>query len=96
MTRGIARTFQITQLLNEETALANVTLAIQARQGHSYSFFANARRDLTLLQPAMDVLRGAGLETRAGVRVEDLSHGEHKQLELAIASGRATQTVAAG
>lgn len=83
--RGLARTFQITELLREETALANVSLAIQARQGHSFRFFGNARRDVSLLEPAMKIIRDAGLASRAGVRVADLSHGEHKQLELAIA-----------
>ncbi len=83
--RGLARTFQITELLREETALANVALAIQARQGHSFRFFADARRERDLLDPAMAILRNAGLEHRARIHVAALSHGEHKQLELAIA-----------
>ena len=83
--RGLARTFQITQLLREETALANVALAIQARQGHSFRFFADARTDKSLTGPAMRFLQEAGLAARAHVEVAGLSHGEHKQLELALA-----------
>jgi len=83
--RGLARTFQITELLREETALANVALAIQARQGHSFHFFANARADASLREPAMSLLARTGLEQRADVEVSELSHGEHKQLELALA-----------
>jgi branched-chain amino acid transport system ATP-binding protein len=82
---GLARTFQITQLLGEETALANVALAVQARQGHSFRFWREAARDETLLAPARECLAAAGLGARAHVRVREMSHGEHKQLELAIA-----------
>jgi branched-chain amino acid transport system ATP-binding protein len=82
---GLARTFQITELLNEETALDNVALAVQARQGHSFRFLANASQDEGLRAPARDLLAQAGLAGREDVRVSELSHGEHKQLELAIA-----------
>ncbi len=82
---GLARTFQITELLREETTLANVALAIQARQGHSFYFFGDARRERALLDPAMAILRDAGLAQRAHIPVAALSHGEHKQLELAVA-----------
>ncbi len=83
--RGIARTFQITELLTEDTALANVALAVQAGQGHSFRFLAAAGADSSLLGPAHEYLSAAGLFDRADVRVSELSHGERKQLELAIA-----------
>jgi branched-chain amino acid transport system ATP-binding protein len=83
--RGIARTFQITELLTEDTALDNVALAVQAGQGHSFRFLGNAGADHSLLGPAHDYLSAAGLGERADVRVSELSHGERKQLELAIA-----------
>ena len=82
---GVARTFQITQLLNEETALDNVTVAVQARQGHSFRFWRDARSDPALQAPAKRVLAEVGLAARSGVRVADLAHGERKQLELAVA-----------
>jgi branched-chain amino acid transport system ATP-binding protein len=82
---GLARTFQITQLLAEETALANVALAVQATQGHSFRFWGPAVRDESLRAPAREHLAAAGLGARADVRVNEMSHGEHKQLELAIA-----------
>ncbi len=82
---GLARTFQITQLLGEETALGNVALAVQARQGHSFRFWARAGADESLRAPACDHLAAAGLAARAQVRVHEMSHGEHKQLELAVA-----------
>ena len=83
--RGLARTFQITELLREETALANVALAVQARQGHSFHFFGNARAERALLDPALQFLADVGMADRADIAVSELSHGEHKQLELAIA-----------
>lgn len=83
--RGLARTFQINQLLPDFTMLDNVALAVQARRGHSFRFFADARRDKGLRQRAREHLTTAGLAHRAEVRVADLSHGEQKQLEFAIA-----------
>ena len=83
--RGLARTFQINQLLPDFSMLDNVALAVQARQGHSFRFFADARRDKGLRQRAREHLTTAGLAHRAEVRVADLSHGEQKQLEFAIA-----------
>jgi len=83
--KGLARTFQITQLLPERTALDNVALAVQAGQGHSFHFFADARADKRLREPAFAQLAANGLAHRADVTVADLSHGEQKQLELAVA-----------
>jgi branched-chain amino acid transport system ATP-binding protein len=82
---GIARTFQITQLLADQTALDNVALAVQAGQGHSFRFLKSAANDASLRAPAREYLCAAGLGERADVVVAELSHGEHKQLELALA-----------
>ncbi len=83
--RGLARTFQINQLLPEFSMLDNVALAVQAQRGHSFRFFANARADRDLRQRARHHLAAAGLADRAEIKVGDLSHGEQKQLEFAIA-----------
>ncbi|HEV2508473.1 ABC transporter ATP-binding protein [Bosea sp. (in: a-proteobacteria)] len=83
--RGLARTFQINQLLPDFSMLDNVALAVQARQGHSFRFLGDARRDKSLRQRAREHLTAAGLAHRAEVKVADLSHGEQKQLEFAIA-----------
>src|SRR5689334_17272854 len=52
--RGLARTFQITQLLGDYSTLDNVAIAIQARAGHSFRFWSNARQDKKLRGPAME------------------------------------------
>ena len=82
---GLARTFQVTQLLNDYSALDNVALAVQARSGHSFHFWSDAREDQALREPAADYLDRVGLRNRAHVPVGELSHGEQKQLELSIA-----------
>ena len=82
--RGLARSFQIVQLLDDDTALANVALAVQARAGHSFRFWRAAGRDEALLAPARALLAQVGL-ARPETRVADLSHGERKVLELAVA-----------
>ena len=80
---GLARTFQITQLVPGFTARENVALAAQARLyptgGRPLRFWGRARPD-----PAADeALEAVRLLPRAGVRAQDLSHGERRSLELA-------------
>ena len=82
---GLGRSFQITQLCADFSVLDNVALAVQARQGHSYRFLRAAASDASLRNPAMEVLARVGLEARARTRVDALSHGERRQLELASA-----------
>ncbi len=82
---GMARSFQITSIFPRFTVLANVALAVQARSGHSFHFSKPAARDPELVDPAHSALETIGLQDRAGIVAEDLSHGERRQLELAMA-----------
>jgi branched-chain amino acid transport system ATP-binding protein len=82
---GLARTFQITSLLPEYTVLDNVAIAVQVRQGHSFRFWGDVRREAALREEALAFLETIGLAARADERVDNLSHGEQKQLELAVA-----------
>lgn len=83
--RGLARTFQITQLLPEFTVEGNVALAVQTERGHSFRFWADARRDPALRGPAQEYLARVGLLSRGSVPAGELSYGEQRQLELAVA-----------
>ncbi len=83
--RGLARTFQITQLLYEYTAEENVALAVQVRQGHSFRFWKNAHDEDELRKPARDYLGEVGLICRSLVPAGKLSYGEQRQLEVAVA-----------
>ncbi len=82
---GLARSFQITSLFLDFTALDNVALAVQAHAGHSFFFWHDARQEQALREPARAALARVGLSHRADVVVSNLSHGEHRQLELAMA-----------
>jgi branched-chain amino acid transport system ATP-binding protein len=82
---GLARSFQITSVFLDMTLLDNVALAVQAHHGHSYRFWKAARRDVALRQPAMELLSQVGLAERAHRLARSVSHGEHRQLEIAMA-----------
>ena len=82
---GIARSFQITSLVPDFSVLDHAALAMQARLGHSFRFWKNARRDPALVAPAREAVETVGLASRAKTLARDLSHGEARQLELAIA-----------
>jgi branched-chain amino acid transport system ATP-binding protein len=82
---GLARSFQITSLFLDFTALDNVALAVQAHAGHSFRFWRNARVDAALREPARAALASVGLAERADAPAADLSHGERRQLEIAMA-----------
>lgn len=82
---GIARTFQITSLLPGFSALENTALAVQARSGSSFRFFRTAAHERALNDEAMAALETVGLDDRADQPAGALSHGEQRQLELAVA-----------
>ena len=82
---GLARSFQITSLLPDFTAADNVALAAQAHDGHSFHFWGNARKESHLREAAHAALTRVGLAHRADVAVSELSHGEQRELELAVA-----------
>ena len=82
---GLARSFQITSLFPDFSAVDNVALAVQAHAGHSFRFWQDARSEDALRAPAYAVLVRVGLGARAEAPVASMSHGEHRQLELAMA-----------
>ncbi len=82
---GLARSFQVTSLFLDLSVLDNVALAVQAHAGHSFHFWRDARSEPELREPARAALARAGLAERANQPASALSHGEHRQLELAMA-----------
>jgi len=83
--KGFARSFQITSIYRDFTALDNVALAVQAHAGHSFRFWKPARAERRLRDPARAVLEEVGLAARADVLAANLAHGEQRQLEVAMA-----------
>ena len=82
---GLARSFQITTILPGFSTLENVAVAAQAHAGHSFRFLRPAAAEAELNDAAMAALETVGLTRRAGLRAGSLSHGEKRQLEIAIA-----------
>jgi branched-chain amino acid transport system ATP-binding protein len=82
---GLARSFQIAAVLTEYSALENVALAVQARSGSSFSFFGCAAREEAVNAPARAALARVGLLSRAKDPAGELSHGEKRSLEIAMA-----------
>ncbi|HEX6157781.1 MAG TPA: ABC transporter ATP-binding protein [Burkholderiales bacterium] len=82
--KGLARSFQITSVFPDFSALHNVALAVQAQLG-SGGFWRPAQRDPALLEPARALLGEVGLGARLNALAANMSHGEHRQLEVAMA-----------
>ncbi|MEM7747718.1 MAG: ABC transporter ATP-binding protein, partial [Pseudomonadota bacterium] len=84
---GLARSFQITSVFMQMSVLDNVALAVQAQAGHSFRFWSPARKSIELREPALTKLKTVGLAERQNVIASALSHGERRQLEIAMALG---------
>ena len=82
---GLARSFQVTSIFGEFTALDNVALAVQAHAGHSFRLWRPARGEAVLREPARAALAAVGLAHRADAPAAHLAHGEQRQLEIAMA-----------
>jgi branched-chain amino acid transport system ATP-binding protein len=82
---GIARSFQITNLLPSFTVAENLRVALRPRRGHSFVFLRDAARDPVLEQGAQAMIELLGLAGRGGAIARELAHGEQRQLELAMA-----------
>ncbi|MFT7571528.1 MAG: branched-chain amino acid transport system ATP-binding protein [Paracoccaceae bacterium] len=82
---GLARSFQITSVFRDFTALENVSLSIQAHAGHSFKFWKRASTDTDLTRPAQKILDDVGLGDKALTLAGSLAHGQQRQLEIAMA-----------
>ncbi len=82
---GMARSFQITSILPEFSVLENVAISAQAINGSSFRFWANASSQISVNEAALACLAEVGLEERAHIRAGEISHGEKRSLEVAMA-----------
>lgn len=81
---GVGRSYQKTNVFLTFTAFENCRLAAQSRQKSSMRFFRPAHRMADVNRAAEAALAAAGLEGRAGSIASALSHGEQRQLEIAM------------
>src|SRR3989442_1632030 len=86
---GLARTYQIPNLFPRLTALENCLLAVQALTGAKFHLHRALHRYPAFFARAHGVLEAVGLNDRAGEAVRNLSHGEQRQLQNALALARA-------
>lgn len=82
--KGIARSYQITNILPNATTLENVRIAAQSRR-HGWSLLSHHRRFRDIIDKAEAALDMVGLLVKADVLAANLSHGEQRNLEIAIA-----------
>ena len=82
--RGIARSYQITNILPNATTLENVRIAAQSRR-HGWSLLAHHRAYRDIIEKAEAVLEAVGLLSKANELAANLSHGEQRNLEIGVA-----------
>jgi len=83
--RGIARSYQVTNVFRAFSALENVVLAVQSGDGSSFGFWRPVQRERHLYERARELLNRVGLHQRCDVLAGALAHGEQRQLEVALA-----------
>ena len=83
--RGIARSYQVTNVFRAFSALENVVLAVQAGDGSSFGFWRPVHQERHLRERARELLTRVGLHQRCDVLAGALAHGEQRQLEVALA-----------
>lgn len=82
---GLGRTFQISALAMEDTVLQNAVLGALGASGRPFRFWRAALGDKDLRARAQDALERVGLQEHAATRTAELSHGQRRQLEVAVA-----------
>jgi branched-chain amino acid transport system ATP-binding protein len=82
--RGIARSYQITNILPNATTLENVRIAAQSRR-HGWSLLTHHRAYRDIVDRALAILEAVGLEGKEDELAANLSHGEQRNLEIGIA-----------
>jgi branched-chain amino acid transport system ATP-binding protein len=82
--KGIARSYQITNILPNATTLENVRIAAQSRR-HGWSLLTHHSAYRDIIEKAEVALEAVGLQQKAGELAANLSHGEQRNLEIGIA-----------
>ena len=82
---GLARSFQVSSVLPDFSVLRNVMVALMGAGGRVFRFWRPVAWDKALVERAQELLQATGLGARSAVKVAELSHGERRRLEIAMA-----------
>ena len=82
---GLGRTFQVSALAMEDTVLQNAVLGCLGAQSGSLRLFDSIMRPGALRTQANEALERVGLAEHAHKRTSEISHGQRRQLEIAVA-----------
>jgi branched-chain amino acid transport system ATP-binding protein len=82
---GLARSYQITSIFGRLSVLDNLSLAVQARSGSSFSFWRPVAREKQLYEEALSIAEEIGLRDKAHSVASTLAHGEQRALEVGLA-----------
>lgn len=82
---GLHRSYQITNVFPASTVMENVRIAAQAHGNDSYKLWRNTGSFETYVEEAHGILERVGLDTKSETEAANLSHGEKRQLEVAVA-----------
>jgi branched-chain amino acid transport system ATP-binding protein len=83
--KGLARSFQMMTLFDEYSARDNVIQALPEMRTMAWRVDYAVARDRKLDEAADEVLESVGLRARAHLRAKDLSYGDRRALEIAVA-----------
>lgn len=81
--RGLGRSFQVSSVFRTSTVLENVQIGLMLARGQSWNMFRRA--SATLKPEAESILEKVGLSAKRGLPAGDLSYGDQRTLELAVA-----------
>jgi branched-chain amino acid transport system ATP-binding protein len=81
--KGLVRSFQISAVFPNLTALENVRIALQRRSGHSFDFWRSERTLARHHERAQELLDAVGLAAFADTNAGELPYGRKRALEIA-------------
>jgi branched-chain amino acid transport system ATP-binding protein len=82
---GLARSYQVTSIFGRLSVLDNLSLAVQARSGSSFSFWRPVAKEKPLYDEALSIAEEIGLRDKARALASTLAHGEQRALEVGLA-----------
>ena len=83
--RGMARTFQITEIFPELTVRENIRIAQESADGYRLHMWVSGAETARVLREVGELISVTGLDGKADRLVGELSHGDQRAAEIAMA-----------